>query len=528
MKRFVLIAMLAASANAFAGDKECHVVDLEMTPQADLQMVAWVEDANGRFVGTTFITQLTGTYGIGNRPGIKDFNSAWHWPYGRREFVFPVWAHRHGLSFPKVGFQDGAEDNLSHSNEQSSLEHFFCRPIAPEGDPLWDKQTCASRVYTDKGHPIAGTSLYPPRADLQLVDGVDDPAVATYNELNPFDTVSQATPIGGMDFTSSWPMPPDLAPGDYVMFVEVSKEFDFNDVYNATSYPPPTKSNGSPLPWSEYGLPARGQPSIVYRVPFTIGSDQTVATTSDYAGYGDPEGANGELNPPDDTITTAVARLQLTADGKGGTFRLRVTARPEHDSIAPAAPQAMEAVAVDERSATIDFVEPGDDGLIGPVAGFEVRYRAGSTITDGNFFDSIPVAATLQPRGPGAAQAVTVSSLLPETDYFIGIRAYDECKNYGPLAVVEAKTTDRQGGYVDACFVATAAYGSLLANDVDTLRRFRDRYLESNVLGELAVETYYSVGPAVAGVVDQSEELRGVAREGLAPIVHFIRTMSSR
>jgi len=53
--------------------------------------------------------------------------------------------------------------------------------------------------------------------------------------------------------------------------------------------------------------------------------------------------------------------------------------------------------------------------------------------------------------------------------------------------------------------VATAAYGSVMANDVAMLRRFRDGVLERTVLGELAVETYYTFGPAVAGMIGESE-----------------------
>ena len=526
------LAMLASPALADA--PQCHVVDVEFTPAADLQIVVWLEDPQGHYVDTAYITQLTGTYGIGNRPGIKDFNSAWHWPYGHRDYVFPVWAHRHGMSFPVIGFRDDDEYNLSHPFDQSSQEVFFCRPLV-QGEPQWDTQTCSSSVFTDKGKVVAPSgALYPPRADVTMHKGLDDPAVATYKAMNPFDAVSQATPIGGMDFTTSWPIPPDLAPGDYVMFVEVSKEFDFNSTYNATTYPEPTQPDGSPLQWGNYGLPSRGQPSIVYRVPFTIGQTETVATTSSYAGRGDPEGATGTLTPaPDPTITTdtpgsGASRLQLTADGQGGTFRVRVTSRPEHDEIAPGPPSATSVVATDTQSATIDFTEPGDDGLIGPVMGYEVRVQANTPITDANFASAMPTGASVQVHGPGTPQTLTIDHLLPQTDYFIGIRAFDECKNYGPVAVIEAKTAERQAGYVDACFVATAAYGSLLANDVEMLRRFRDQYLQSNVLGELAVETYYSVGPAVAGVVDQSEPLRATARTALAPLVHFLGTMTAR
>jgi hypothetical protein len=527
-----LLAVLATSAPARADDM-CRVVDVELTPAPRLQIAVWLETAAGAYVDTLYLTQLTGTYGLGNRPGLKDFNSAWHWPYGRREFALPIWAHRTGKSFPKVVFQNQDDTNLSHPLSESSDEPYYCRPLQ-QGETQWDTETCSSRVFTDKGMLSATeTSVYPPRADLMMKPDFDDPAVATYKELDPFDAVSEATPIGGMDFTTSWPIPSALPAGDYVVWVEASQESDFNGTYNATTFPPPTRTDGTPLPWSNYGLPARGQPSVVYQVPITISTDQTIATTSAYAGYGDPEGVDGTLHAPDATITTdtpgsGAARLQLTADGSGGTFRVRVAARPEFDSIRPGPASNGQVLTVDERSATVSFVEPGDDGLIGKVMGYELRYRAGDPITDANFLKSSPVMATVDPVGPGTVQTIDVGGLLPQTDYYIGVRAFDECKNLGDLLVIHATTTPRQPGYVDACFVATAAYGSLMANDVELLRRFRDQYLQSNVLGELAVETYYSVGPAVAGVVGQSDGLRGVARAALAPLIERVRGLHGR
>ena len=79
-----------------------------------------------------------------------------------------------------------------------------------------------------------------------------------------------------------------------------------------------------------------------------------------------------------------------------------------------------------------------------------------------------------------------------------------------------------------ACFVATAAYGSLLAGDVQLLRRFRDRALRSNVLGELAVEMYYTVGPAAAAAIAPSELLRATARAALAPVVDVVKSSLAR
>src|SRR5262249_33727973 len=120
-------------------------------------------------------------------------------------------------------------------------------------------------------------------------------------------------------------------------------------------------------------------------------------------------------------------------------------------------------------------------------------------------------------------QTVTLPGLLPATTYYVGIRAFDVCRNPSAIATVALTTAQPKSTEVAWCFVATAAYGTAMANEVELLRGFRDRVLRSTVLGELAIESYYTFGPAVAGVVGESELLRAVARGVLAPIVDAIR-----
>ncbi|MHC4938873.1 MAG: CFI-box-CTERM domain-containing protein [Planctomycetota bacterium] len=82
-----------------------------------------------------------------------------------------------------------------------------------------------------------------------------------------------------------------------------------------------------------------------------------------------------------------------------------------------------------------------------------------------------------------------------------------------PLAPVTA------GG----CFIATAAYGSPLEDDVATLRRFRDEHLLTNAPGRAAVEFYYEHSPPAADVIAERPWLRGVTRFGLGMVVAVIR-----
>ncbi|WP_428267216.1 CFI-box-CTERM domain-containing protein [Haliangium sp.] len=525
----------AASVAPAEDDATCRVVQVEMTPSEGLQIVVWIEDSEGNYVDTAYITELTGTYGLGNRPGMMDFNTAYRWPYGRRTTTFPVWAHRHGMTWPLVVFQDRDDEDLSHPMGQSSVESFYCRPISERDE--WDAQTCATVPYTDKGAlDEAGVSRYPPRADVDMVADIDDPAVAMFDSMNPFDAVSRATPAGGEQFQVRWQIPAGVTSGEYVAWVEVSKELDQNDFY---AFPAPDD-----IPWLSFGVPYRGQPSVVYRVPFTISAeDETVASASEYVGYGDPgpdrevpaagdeDRPDGDLRPPDGTITTDVpgsgaARLLLTASGDD-MYRVRVHSLPSVvDTELPGVPEDLVMIAAEPGAVTIAFTAPGDDDDLGPVAGYEVRYLAGEEVTLENFDDAVRASVPLAPAAPGEVQELEIEGLLPRMVYSVGIRAVDECGNVGGLAVVEVSTPEFPGGEVDYCFVATAAYGSLLEREVAMLRRFRDRYLRTHVTGELLVESYYTFGPALAKLIGPSDTLRRAARAGLAPVVEQVRRLA--
>lgn len=508
----------------------CVEVGVDFTPTDALQIVAWVEKSDGTFVDTIYITQKTGRFGLGNRPGRADFNTGSltgdTFPYGRREQTFPVWAHRHGKTFPLVVFQNGDENNLSHPFAQSSPESPppYCRPIKPD-EATFDAGTCASAAFTDKGTfaPQPQFSRYPPRSDLQRRPE-DAPAVEQFRSLNPFDAVSRATPPGGVPASIAWSAPQSVDFGDYVMHVEASRTYDFNDTYNPMTYPAPTG-----IPWADYGKPWRGQPSIVYRVPFSIAMTDTVATTDTYAGYGDPTGQTGTLHPPDSTITTdtpgsGASRMQLVSDGSA-MYRVRVRAKPELDMMPPAAVPEPTVVDVTGSTAKLEFVATGDDGMIGRVTGYDVRVRIGTPMTPDNFIDAVPIAAEVTPVDAGGMQTIELTGLQPETEYWVGIRAYDNCFNQGELTVMKFTTLDREVPAVDWCFVATAAYGSALESDVALLRDFRDSVLAKTVLGELFIETYYTFSPAAAGLIRESELLRASARTVLGPIIGLVRSI---
>ena len=418
-------------------------------------------------------------------------------------------------------FQDEDDRDLSHSIIQSSVERTYCRPLDPD-EPLWDAQSCATTVYTDKGKfSETETSLYPPRNDISP-DSRDHEDVTAMIASNPFDAVSKPTPLGGSDFGTVWAIPKDLADGDYVAWLEVSKEFDQNDDHD---YPPPVG-----IPFSEYGLPYRGQPSVVYQVPFEIGGDEPAAFALNYLGYGDPEGNDGAIRDPDATISTDVlgsgaGRLLAVTDGNE-MYRFRVKASSSLDDVAPGVVAQMQASEVFFDSIAFQFTAPGDDAMEGTVSSYEVRYLAGNDLTEDNWESGTLAAVQIEPAPAGTVHDILVEGLLPNTNYSIGVRATDECLNTGSVAAFSALTPKPEAGRVDACFVATAAYGSLMANEVVSLRAFRDRYLRTHATGELLVESYYTFGPAFAKLMVGSPLLRRTARAALAPVIASAKSIS--
>lgn len=74
------------------------------------------------------------------------------------------------------------------------------------------------------------------------------------------------------------------------------------------------------------------------------------------------------------------------------------------------------------------------------------------------------------------------------------------------------------GGGLPTCFIATAAYGSPLAGDLDTFRSFRDAVLLKTAVGAAAVDLYYTVSPSIADQVAAHPALAALVRMVLTPI----------
>jgi hypothetical protein len=154
------------------------------------------------------------------------------------------------------------------------------------------------------------------------------------------------------------------------------------------------------------------------------------------------------------------------------------------------------------------------------VAGYKVFYREEAQ----SYNYSTPYWETVEPK-------CTIYDLDVTKTYYFVVRAFDTdgftsnnsnevmLREGTPINSVNNEVGSGGGGGGGGCFIATAAYGSLLEPHVRILCKFRDRYLLTNGPGKIFVRYYYRYSPPAAGFISKHAGLRAVVCAGLLPLV---------
>jgi hypothetical protein len=430
--------------------------------------------------------------------------------------------------------------------------------VAQYAEPYEDPATQASPERTAHMRVLSAFSLYPPRRDIAACTErpacFDHPDVATFDQhvrevMPDIDTVTMATPAADVPQRILFPLPSDWLPGDYRACVEINKEGDYNEVYGPALYPVPRNPANKWDSWAmNYGYPYRGQPSVVYCTDFQIGGSAEQAFSSAVAvgssgpynfedpTYGQLRTMDGMTDDPIGAPGSGGDRLELMEDG----FRLKVVVKPPLSCRDDAPPSAIADFSVENHRdklnahqwASLSFRAATDDQ---GVVRYDVRVSTQPITDDQDFRAAMPAKqATIEApellvpldKQPGEMIRVDMGGLVQATHYFVAVRAMDGCTSVGPMSVQEITTPEREFSTVTPCFVATAAWGSPLAERVSVLRGFRDRYLLSHGVGRALVSAYYAVGPAFADFIRKHESARAAVRLALTPAVELGRELA--
>jgi hypothetical protein len=507
------------------------------------------------------------------------------------------------VQFPRIVFQDRREGYASQTCADSTVDPYFCLSFRQESttrDGL-DAVTCASTkaFNSDKGRiltaaevaagyaepvavggqlterPLSLTSVYPPRrdftscADASTVNSCmggsaacfDHPDTAKYAALTraampEVDAVTMATPPGDAEQTVMFSVPASWPDGNYVAYLEINVEGDYDAAFNPDLDPTPCS------PWSSctrqdlwdywavsFGYPYRGQPSVVFAVPFVLGPAAQFSTITP-VGFGSLDGTDpdaGAMRVMDASISddpqgasgSGADRLRL---GATQTSRLELEVRPCLTNAPPDAPTDVTAAPVADSKhshewAHLHFAVPANRA---DISRYEVRTSTDPNPIvagdDASFIEGLPAQAASSKtealvipvgQAPGAAVDVDLGGLRPLTHYWVGVRAVDSCNRAGPHAVAEVTTTKINFTQLPPislnpahpqCFIATAAWGSAMEPAVRAMRHARDRLLVEVPLFAVAADIYGRSGPAAAAVLRRSDTARTLTRQLLGPL----------
>lgn len=84
----------------------------------------------------------------------------------------------------------------------------------------------------------------------------------------------------------------------------------------------------------------------------------------------------------------------------------------------------------------------------------------------------------------------------------------------------------RAGKHKRRCFIATAAYGTPFAQELNILRMWRDTNLVRTRHGNEFVMIYYRISPKIVVIISRFESLKAITRMILKPLILFLTKKS--
>jgi len=94
------------------------------------------------------------------------------------------------------------------------------------------------------------------------------------------------------------------------------------------------------------------------------------------------------------------------------------------------------AVAVDSLSFLLTWTAPGDDASAGTAAGYDIRYRLFSGVTESNWASSTEIDNEPLPKPFGEPESLIVSVATPNTNHGFALKAHDEVPLWSDISNV--------------------------------------------------------------------------------------------
>jgi WD40 repeat protein len=180
------------------------------------------------------------------------------------------------------------------------------------------------------------------------------------------------------------------------------------------------------------------------------------------------------------------------------------------------APSSLTATAASSSQIDLGWTDNSDDET-----GFKIERKTGE---EGSFSEIKTVDT--------GTTSYSDTGLSASTAYYYRVKAYNDSANsaYSNVASATTSAGNESGGDTGGgdsgggggCFIATACYGTPMAEEVKILCAFRDQYLLTNPVGQRLVRFYYRHSPKLADFIRDKESIKTIIRACLKPFVWVI------
>lgn len=228
------------------------------------------------------------------------------------------------------------------------------------------------------------------------------------------------------------------------------------------------------------------------------------------------------------------AGTEVVVKGKATVIIAKYASNPHPSSSVYGAAAALDVVALSDEFEELDIFR--DVCVIRFEPGTWVEIRLYYTDAQARRFDEDSLRPFWSngdgwvPCSPDAASGVNTTNVSIDNIKYSGYM-WAEIRETATTPTLSQLTGTPWGGYghpsvppgTCGCFIATAAYGTDTAKEIDILRAFRDAVLLPSSLGARLVSFYYRTSPPIADLISQHEVLRTAVRAGFVdPIVKIL------
>ena len=279
----------------------------------------------------------------------------------------------------------------------------------------------------------------------------------------------------------------------------------------------------------------------------TVNTSYSTGNLTEY--YEEAEDGGGLVgdNSPGGSVENSFWDIETSGieDSAGGTGKTTVEMRDIAtftDTEAEGLDEPWDIIAVDSGTTNVTCLWNIVDGQTYPFLGWESgNYHLTIFSTEGG---SVTATIDGDETVVGSGDTVTISDISPGTVVILEANPDAECEfvgwqggpihgitnlsiniimgiHYSIIASFEVPPPPPPPSPPSStgCFIATAAYGTPMAEEIQILREFRDGYLLTNPVGQALVDFYYKVSPPIAEFITQHPCLKPIVRAGLLPAV---------